>query len=141
MWKIGGEGARCSVSRDWNVVPRPQLSADRSLLLTYSLEYPVLSTSFPFPRFFFLFPFSHFLLAIDTCILVPLSCPPLLFTSVILLLSFNEIIRPFATHTQTHILSLFSLFFSFFSTRYFDSTTAKRFGITSRGMYIVGDCV
>lgn len=65
MWKIGGEGA-ARYPRDWNVVPRPQLCADSSLLfirLSILFSAPRSSLLVLFP----LLPFSRLLLAVDTC--------------------------------------------------------------------------
>lgn len=64
MWKIGGEGA-ARYPRDWNVVPRPQLCADSSLLFIR------LSILFSAPRsllvLFPSFPSLASSLAVDTC--------------------------------------------------------------------------
>lgn len=69
------------ISRDWNVVPRPQLFADSSLLfIRLSILF---SASFLFYSFF-LFPFSRFLLAVTY---FRLSSPPAFS------LSLDEIIR------------------------------------------------
>lgn len=101
MWKIGGEGARAarypeigmsSLARNFLPIGASYLLIHSNIL--FSLDFVSLPP-------FLLFPFSHFLLAIDTCVLVPpsLSLSPSLpppSTSVIFFLSFNEIIRPFA---------------------------------------------